>query len=80
MKHTSPRERAATYVARQPSYEGVNGREINEALRNAWLAGYRAAARARRIVRPVVRKRIEGLLTEAERAMIDAQFDTPTED
>jgi hypothetical protein len=48
MKHTGPRARAARYAYRQPNYEGVNGTEIMDALRDAWLAGYRAAARARR--------------------------------
>lgn len=36
-------KRARRYTRRQPNYEGINGREIQDAIAAAYTAGYRAA-------------------------------------
>jgi hypothetical protein len=48
-----PKRRAQEYAYREAyKYEGLSGTEIAWALAAAWMAGYRSAARARRIDRP----------------------------
>jgi hypothetical protein len=48
-----PKRRAEAYGrSRGGAYEGLSGREIAYALADAYMAGYRSAARARRKPRP----------------------------